>query len=358
MSTIQERLLDRVRMDLGDLPEPFDYSFVGDGVRDHFYIEHRPFDPATVVLKVDDYPVPLAEVGVSLDGQAGMVLFTEPPEAGTVYEVEGRKWRYFSDADLQVFIDTSIAQHTHNRADGSGGVYTVADVAPIEEYPIALNAVIQALWALATDASFDIDISAPDGVSIPRSERYRQLMEMIGARQTQYDELAKALNIGVTRLETYTVRRIAKNTNRLVPVFLPQEFEDRSRPKQILAPPNLYGTEPVKTSIGTYDIDIVTGDPWSVTLDFSFDLTGCLVENAVRRSGTFGFSGSPGPPVMAFHQEVTDAPNGLMRLYLDHTETRKLPYNAYWEIQVTKPGGEPQTYLRGLVRATNNEVVR
>ena len=359
VTTVQERLLDRVRMDLGDLLQPFDFAFVGDGTRDHFYVEHRPFDPSTLVLKRDGYPVLPADVGVTFDGTIGMVLFEVPPDPGEVWEIEGQKWRYFSDSDLQVFIDTAVGLHSHNRADSSGGTFTIGDVSPVEEYPIALNAVIQALWALATDASFDIDISAPDGVSIPRSERYRQLMEMIGARQTQYDELAKALNIGVSRMETFTVRRTAKLTNRLVPIFLPQEFDDRSTPKRVLPPPNLYGTEPIRTSIGTYDIDVVSGDPWAVTLDFSFDLTDCIIENNIRRSAaSHGFSGSVGPPLLSFHQEVLDAAEGRLRLYLDHNETRRLPYNSYWEIQVTKPDQEPRTYMRGLVRATNNEVVR
>lgn len=358
MSTINERLLDRVRMDLGDLPQPFDFQFVGDGERDHFYVEHRPFDPLTVVLKKNGEPLADA-TGISLDGTAGVIVFDAPPAPGNIWEVEGQKWRYFSDEDLQVFIDTSVGQHQHNRADDSGGEFTSGDIPPVEEYPIALYAVIQALWALATDASFDIDIMAPDGVNIPRSERYRQLMEMIGARQTQYDELAAALNIGVKRLETVTVRRIAKNTNRLVPVYLPQEYDDRSKPKRVLYPPLLQGTKPVKTNIGNYDIDIVSGDPFSVTLDFEFDLTGAEIDNAIKWAFLSGRTTAIQRPVRQFRQEVIDAVNGQVRLSLLGTETRYLPYNAYWEIQVKKAGeDESRTYMRGLVRATNNEVVR
>lgn len=357
-TTINERLLERTRMELGDLPQPFDFQFVGDGVRDHFNVEHRPFDTDSIVMFRDgDVVVPVTE-GVVLDGLTGTVIFSSPPPPGILWEIQGMKWRYFSDADLQVFIDTSVAQNSYNRSDFSGGTYTSADINPVEEYPIALYATIQALWALATDAAFDIDILAPDGVNIPRSERYRQLMEMIGARQTQYDELAAALNIGVSRLETLTIRRTAKLTNRLVPVYLPAEFDDFSRPKRVLFPPMLQGTAPVKVTSGTYDIDITTGDPWSITFDFSFDLTGCEIKNAVRRSGTHGSSGTVGAPLLEFHQEVVDATNGIMRLYLSGAETRKLQYNSVWEMQIAKPGEEPKSRLRGLVRATNSEIVR
>lgn len=357
-TTVHQRLLERTRMELGDLPQPFDFAFVGDGERDHFNVEHRPFDETSIVLRRDGQVVDPASVGVTFDGLTGTVIFADGPPPGIVWEIEGMKWRYFSDEDLNLFIDTAVAQHSHNRADGSGGSYSASDIPPVEEYPVALYATIQALWALATDAAFDIDILAPDGVNIPRSERYRQLMEMIGARQTQYDEISAALNIGIKRMETLTVRRTAKLTNRLVPVYLPSEYDDRTRPKRVLFPPMLQGTAPIKINGGTYDIDITTGDPWSVLIDLSFDLTGCEVKNEIRRTGSHGYSGTVGPPVLSFDQTIVDAPNGIMRLSLSGERTRKLPYNALWELQIAQPGEEPRTKLRGLVRASNSEVVR
>lgn len=358
VSTIQQRLLERVRLDLGDLPQPFDFQFVGDGIRDHFNIEHRPFDESSVVLLSYDTPVDPFVEGVTLDGLTGTVVFQIPPEAGSRWEVQGQKWRYFSDDDLRIFLDTSVAQHGHHRADSSGGMYNMNDIPPVEEYPVALYAVIQALWALATDAAFDIDIMAPDGVNIPRSERFRQLTEMIGARQHQYDELAAALNIGINAVEVFTVRRTAKLTNRLVPVYLPAEFDDRSRAKRVLFPPLLIGTAPIKTSLGTYDWEITSGDPISRVFDFEFDLTDCVITNAIRSGATPGGGGTVGPPLMQFTQEVVDAANGQIRLSLTGSETRRLQYNSYWEIQVALPGQEALTKMRGLVRATNNEVVR
>ena len=105
VSTIEERLLERVRMELGDLPQPFDYQFVGDGVRDHFYVEHRPFDEATATLLYYGDPVDPATEGVTLDGTVGMVVFDTPPDEGSPWELFGMKWRYFSDADLKVTRD-------------------------------------------------------------------------------------------------------------------------------------------------------------------------------------------------------------------------------------------------------------
>lgn len=361
MSTLEDRLLDRVRMELGDLSFPFSFELVGDGERTHFNIEHRPVNMGSLWLskdgvRVDDH----GAKGVLLDSDAGMLVFPDPPLPGEVWTLQGQKWRYFSDDDHRIFINTALLQHSHNRGDSSGADFTVADVPPVEEYPVALLAVIQALWALATDAAFDIDIFAPDGVNIPRSERYRQLMDMISARQTQYDEIAQALNVGIGRLETFTVRRTAKNTNRLVPVYLPQEYDDRGRPKRVLFPPMLQGTAPVETGIANYDWNIVSGDPASATFDFDFDITGCVIETAIRRGAVGGTTHASviGPPVGKFEMEIVDETAGTIRLFLSGKQTRSLQYNSYWEMQITKPGEEPVTWVRGLVKATNNEIVR
>ena len=126
----------------------------------------------------------------------------------------------------------------------------------------------------------------------------------------------------------------------------------------MLYPPLLQGTAPVKTDIESLDLDVVSGDPWEIIIDLGMDLTDAEIKNAVRRTGTHGSSGTVGPPVMEFHQEVVDAVAGQLRLFLDYKETRKLAYNAYWELQVALPGQAPKTVRKGLVRATNNEVVR
>jgi hypothetical protein len=343
-------------MDLGDLPQPFDFAFVGDGVRDHFNVEHRPFDESSITVLKDGLSIVPAEEGITLDGLTGTVVFAAAPAPGIMWEIQGMKWRYFSDEDLTLFIDTAISQHSHNRADPSGGAYDIGNIAPVEEYPIALYATIQALWALATDASFDIDILAPDGVNIPRSERYRQLMDMIGARQTQYDELSAALNIGIKRLEVFTVRRTAKLTNRLVPVFMPQEWDDRTTPQRLYPPISLQGTPPVPISKGVYDIALYADEPHTFLVDFNsgtesnpldpYDLT-----NAVFYAPIVRVKGSHGPPITELSVSVEDVVNGHVRLSLDSDQVKKIPNWCFWELRLKKEGETSfTTHLKGDVR--------
>jgi hypothetical protein len=358
-STVNERLLERVRMDLGDLPQPFDFQFVGDGVRDHFNVEHRPFDPTSLVLLSYGDPVDPVSAKVTIDGLTGTLVFDEPPAAGEAWEIQGRKWRYFSDEDLQIFIDTSVAQNSHNRADSTGGPYDTGDIPPVEEYPIALYAVIQALWALATDASFDIDILAPDGVNIPRSERYRQLMDMIGARQTQYDEIAKALNIGIARMETMTVRRTAKLTNRLVPVYLPQEYDDRTPPRRLYPTISTQGTAPVPVSKGNHDIYLYSDEAYSVQMNFQTSAADFPVtpENDTYDMTDWEFfapvvrmKGSKGPYITELNVTVLDPATGLIRLSLDSDQVVKIPNWCFWEFRTRVPNGEWVTRILGEVR--------
>lgn len=345
-TTVSQRLLDRVRMDLGDLPQPFDFQFVGDGIRDHFNVEHRPFDPLSLVLIKDGAVADPDLEGVTFDGLTGTVVFDTPPAPSVVWEIQGTKWRYFSDADLQTFIDTAVAQHSHNRGDAGGSIFDLNDIQPVEEYPVALYAVIQALWALATDAAFDIDILAPDGVNIPRSERYRQLMEMIGARQTQYDELAAALNIGVRRLEVLTVRRTAKLTNRLVPVFLPQEYDDRTPPRRLYPPISLQGTAPVPITKGRYDIYLFSDEPFGVTMNFQSGPTTSPEDEAYDMTDWEFYApivrvkGSAGPPITTLDVSVLDTATGLIRLSLTSEQVRRVPNWCFWELRTKAPGAE------------------
>ena len=218
----------------------------------------------------------------------------------------------------------------------------------VEEYPLAILATVEALWALATDSAFDIDIQAPDGVMIPRSERYRQLTQIIQQRMEQYKQLSSALNIGLWRIEMGTLRRVSRMTNKLVPIYLAQEIDDSRKPERVYIQNDLNGRKPAPSYAGVYDIALYQGDSWSGEFDFPFDVTNLTFKaqirtypNAPALYGTFG--------VVKF-----DAVNGRIRLTLDPVATKYLPARAFWDLQATSttdPTFE-QTYVRGQVFVT------
>jgi len=227
---------------LGDQPKEFQFVTTSDGTTTAFYLNNKPVDPFTLLVRVSQTFVP-APTGYKLEVDTGIIRFLNPVSAGEVLTVNGTAYRYFSDADITRFINTAIEQHTYERTDAYGSRVTMATLPAVEEYPIAILATIEALWVLATDAAFDINITAPDGVVIPRSERYAQLTGMIAQRQEQYRSLCAQLNIGLWRIQVGNLRRSSKRTNKLVPIYMPQEFDDGRKPERVYIQNDMIGRD-------------------------------------------------------------------------------------------------------------------
>jgi hypothetical protein len=113
---------------------------------------------------------------------------------------------------------------------------TLATLPPVEEPLLAYLAVINVLWTLATDAASDASISTAEGTSVDRAGRYRQLMEHIDSIQSRYNALAAQLNVGLARIEQFTLRRVSRTTNRLVPIFKEREYDDGAHPQRLIPP--------------------------------------------------------------------------------------------------------------------------
>jgi hypothetical protein len=265
----------------------------------------------------------------------------------------GVYYRYFTDFEIQQFINDAFAQHTTNHADPYGRAITLTNLPGLEEYPVVIYASTLALYTLATDASFDIDITAPDGVMIPRSERYRQLMQMIDVRKQQYKEICSQLGIGLYKIDVFTLRRTSKTTNRYVPIYLPQEVDDRSMPQRALLPMPTYGSAVSPSDVPTYDLIAYEGDSFEATLTFSFDVSAYNFRSDIVQ--TFG---SP-VPIGSF--TVQHDPNNVMRVLLSLTsdQTSELPDLCYWDIQAKDPNDPTyeKTYMRGALFVTRQATV-
>lgn len=326
-------------MEIGDTGKSFVWTTEATGTA-RYELPYSPVHGASLAVFVGSTDV---SDDVECEEHTGFITFDNAPTSGLQITAQGTYFRFFTDAELTVIIDSAVREHLFNRTDAFGRAMTIDNLPVVEEYPAALLATVQALYTLATDASFDIDISTPDGIAIPRSERYRQLMDMIRARKEQYDQLCQALNIGLTRIDVFTFRRISRMTNRYVPVYMPQEVDDRRMPKRIRLPiPTYGGTVDVPSEVPQYDISMYQGDSFSVDLDFDFDLTGKTIKAQARQY--------PGAPSVSgeFTVTVTSASTGEVTLSMTSEQTKKMPEMSYWDLQVLVDG-EQRTFLAGQV---------
>ena len=338
-------LLSRVRLELGDNAKQFAIEITGDGVTKDFYMTVKPVDATYLTVKINGV-AKANPTDFTVEENLGMIHFVSAPAENALISISGTHYRYFTTNELSTFVNTAVTQHTDNRTDSYGSEITIASIPVVEEYPVALLAVIEALWALATDAAFDINIQAPDGVSIPRSQRFAQLSNIIQARKEQYRELCSALNVGLWRIEMGILRRVSRTTNRLVPVYMSQEIDDSTQAERVYIENNLKGRTPLPSNTGVYDIILTQGDTWTRVFDFPYDLTAITVSAQAR---TY-----PGSPTLAATFTVTpvDLANGKVRLSLTSDQTEDLPLKCFWDIQLKNADNTwNHTLVRGLVFA-------
>jgi hypothetical protein len=264
-------LIERVRLELGDLSKSFVEQIIADGTTNRFDLENAPVEGLSLNVTVNGDDVSDA---VSVEERTGVIVLDEIPEAGDIIIASGNHFRYFTDSDMETLVLTALEQHSGRRTDVVGRDILTSTLPKIEEYPVAIYATTLALYTLATDASFDINIFAPDGVTIPRSERYRQLMEMISERKEQYKELCVQLGIGMFQIEVFSLRRISKRTNRYVPVYKPMEVDDRSWAQRVKVPAPTYGSAPLPWITEGPDLLAYQGVAFSGTVDFSGNFEG------------------------------------------------------------------------------------
>jgi hypothetical protein len=324
--TTEADVLARVRLELADPLTPFESTVVGDGVTRRYELPSSPVSASTVLAfltAATPGAVPTATTGFTLDVDAGVITLQTPLGVGDTLTVRGSASKYFTDDELLLFIRTAVGQHLNNRG------LTLATMPPVEDYLVALLATVEALYALMNDAAFDIDVSTPEGVGIPRSQRFRQLQEMVEIRKSQYTEMASALNVGLNRIEVTDLRRVSRSTGRLVPVYLSQELEDRQPPVRVFTPIDTHGVAPiVDPNAVVDDISIYEYGYFTYPLVLGRDVTNYKVDARIRR---YKDSSS----LREFTVTVNDALSGAIELDLTPSQTGQLPQKLFWDLRLT-----------------------
>jgi hypothetical protein len=248
------RIRDRLRIEIADYIQGFSIAQPGDGMATRFDLPAESVLPGTlqVLVQIDGETtaVPLVpDADYTLETRTGIITTIVPVALGSKLFVRGQYAQFFLDEELDRFIESAFWKHAHGTTDRTiyrdpltgRMTYTTAvqeftNLPLVEEHPVALLAAIEALWALAADASYDIDVTTAEGTNLPRQERYRAIMEMIKAQQERYNTLSQQLNVGLSRIEMFTLRRVSRTTGRYVPIYTDREYDDQSAPIRVYPP--------------------------------------------------------------------------------------------------------------------------
>ena len=335
MATISS-LVDRVRVELGDLGKSFVTQFVADGSTNRFKLHYAPLDGSTVVVTINGTDVSST---ASVEESSGVLVLGAVPADGDEITVSGTYYRYFTGAELTQIVENALAGHTAKHVDTLGRKILPENLPFIEEYPVAVYATSLALYTLATDASFDIDIQAPDGVSIPRAQRYRQLMEMVNTRKGQYQELCAQLGIGMFSIDVFTFRRISKATGRYVPVYKPQEVDDKSYPQRSHLNMPTYGDAPTEWPTEAGELTAYQNRAYNTTITITGDYTGIDLVGKLRNQRGSVLQVQSFTIVRTDNLDVNDLPvSTTLELSLTADQTLRLARRTYWSVAQTADG--------------------
>lgn len=245
-------IANKARMRLRDFPRYFEVPYAAPTPSTmrlpHPVVEtdsFQVFDPEGTVMTS----------GYTLDARNGLVKFADTTALPNGVGCAGYHYIWFLTEDLEYYASITSVMHQYGRPEFE----SVDDFSPQEQEVVALGTVVNALWALEAEFATDIDVSTPEGMMIPAHQRFQQIWELLQFFTPTYKDQAAMLGVGLDRLEQYTLRRTAYLTNRLVPVYLPREIDNRQWPQRVITdtPMNLQSGDEIRRAPGTlYEV------PW------------------------------------------------------------------------------------------------
>lgn len=162
----------------------------------------------------------LSPLQYSLDDRNGILRLGSTPAANTKLMVEGYYYEWVSPADLEFYAKQSINQHVFSLD------IPLENMAQVIIETIGMGTIVEVLMGLMSEFSRDIDVMTSESVHIPASQRFRMVQSLLTYWSQQYDKQARALNIGVDRIEIFNLRRVSRTTNRYVPIYKHKELGD------------------------------------------------------------------------------------------------------------------------------------
>lgn len=275
-----QRIAQMARLRLRDLPRPFICRQTCSGTAWRFEL---PVDnvsaPNLQVVLTDTTAGGTTSLVLGtdfmLDEHGGVLVFSAAPGQGLLMVAQGTYYRDLLPPELDLYVRTAYIQHTYGMDQGwegsldsgsppvtppplnsAGQPTAYGTPAPmmlseVEEYPVSILVTVMALWDMAVGVAQQHDVHTPDGVTIPISQTFNQIMKMIDGLQAQYMALSAALGVGLYRITQSRLRRVSRTTKRLVPIYRSKEYDDLTWPQRSL--PEVDVTQKLYTYQGLWD---------------------------------------------------------------------------------------------------------
>ena len=224
-----EHTIQLARNYLRDFPKFFQVSF--EGIGRTYELGQINIDPTTVwaATVTAGTVTPLTTSQYTLDNRNGILRLATTPAANTTIMVEGYYYEWLLPQDLEFYAKKSINYHTptiHIPLEQANAA--VLDV-------VGLGALVEALQALMTEYARDIDVMTSESIHIPGSQRFRMIQSLIQQWEVEYRKHANNLNIGPESIAQFSLRRVSRTTNRLVPLYKSKELGEYGPMERIWA---------------------------------------------------------------------------------------------------------------------------
>lgn len=211
---------------LRDFPKFFQVSF--DALGRTYQLGHTNIDADSlwVASYVPNSPsasaTSISPTGYTLDSRNGVLRLNSQLSGTAKIMIEGYYYEWVTPADLEFYTHRAIEKHLHS-LDAS-----LPELSNAVINAIGIAAICESLWALMTEYSRDIDVITSESVHIPASQRFRMVQSLLMQWEKEYERHATALNIGIDRLEVFSLRRVSRTTNYLVPLYKNREIGEFS----------------------------------------------------------------------------------------------------------------------------------
>jgi hypothetical protein len=267
-----ESIMSGARSYLRDFPQYFTATVPKKGTPRVFQLPHKnvapqelfvealgPTDTMSGILQTEGATASGTSFTYTLDVREGLIKILDAPIDGwgdvEFFNIGGYHFEWVAPADLRFAAEVVIAEHADDVPD-----FAIHKIGDAHADVICLGTAIEICWSLLFQFSRDIDVSTPEAIGLPLTQRFRQVEDLLAMLLDKYKTKANMLGVGLERIRVSQLRRQSYTTNRYVPVYKMREWDDAAFPVRLFpeidqndpsTPPE--GFRPAKAITGYYE---------------------------------------------------------------------------------------------------------